>query len=141
MFFFCFFVVMLVLMFFVLLVYVVDFIVISCDIQDGKVLLNVEVFNGFGCSGLNCLLQLFWFNVLVGIKSFVVIVYDLDVLIGSGWWYWIVFNLLVFIISLLVGIDVQGCGLFVGVIQGCIDFGSSGYGGVCLLVGDKLYCY
>lgn len=48
-------------------------------------------------------------------------------------------NIFVQIYDLLMGVDKKM--LFVGVVQGCNDFGYVGFGGVCLLLGDKFYCY
>lgn len=75
------------------------------------------VFFGFGCEGGNILFLLIWFGVFEGIKSFVVIVYDLDVFIGSGWWYWIVVNILVIVIYLFVDAGrCDGIKLLIGVV-------------------------
>lgn len=74
---------------------------ISNDLCDGDKLLYCYVFNGMGYDGDNILLYLVWDDVFVGMKSFVVICYDLDVLIGFGWWYWVVVNLFVDICVLL----------------------------------------
>lgn len=65
------------------------------------------VFSGFGCEGGNILPLLTWSGVPEGTKSFAVTVYDLDVPIGSGWWYWTVVNILVIVIYLSV--DVGRC--------------------------------
>lgn len=68
---------------------------ISNDLCDGDKFFYCYVFNGMGYDGDNILLYLVWDDVLMVIKSFVVICYDFDVLIGFGWWYWVVVNFLV----------------------------------------------
>lgn len=123
-------------------VMVVLFSVSSNDMCDGQLLVQQYWFVGFGCIGGNVFLQLVWKNVLVGMCSFVVIVQDFDVFIGSGWWYWMVVNIVSSVFLLFVGVgDKNSVILLGGVVQGCNDFGYVGFGGVCLLVGDKLYCY
>lgn len=68
---------------------------ISNDLRDGDKLSYRYVFNGMGYDGDNILSYLAWDDVFAGTKSFVVICYDSDALIGFGWWYWVVVNLFV----------------------------------------------
>ena len=118
-----------------------DFTVSSRDIKDGQDLSNAEVFNGFGCSGLNRSPQLSWSNAPAGTKSFAVTVYDPDAPTGSGWWHWTVFNLPASTTSLPAGINAQGHGLPAGAVQGRTDFGGSSFGGACPPAGDKPHRY
>ncbi len=67
---------------------------ISHDLQDGGKLPNRHVFNGMGYDGDNISPHLMWDDVPAGTKSFVVTCYDPDAPTGSGWWHWVVANLL-----------------------------------------------
>ncbi|NQE47568.1 kinase inhibitor [Herbaspirillum rubrisubalbicans] len=118
-----------------------EFTLTSSDIHEGQSLSISEVFNGFGCMGLNRSPQLSWSGAPEGTKSFAVTVYDPDAPTGSGWWHWTVFNLPASVRSLPGGINAQGQGLPAGAIQGRTDFGSSGFGGACPPEGDKPHRY
>ena len=52
-----------------------------------------HVFNGFGCNGNNTVARARWERA-PGTKSFAVTVYDPDAPTGSGWWHWVIFNIL-----------------------------------------------
>jgi phosphatidylethanolamine-binding protein (PEBP) family uncharacterized protein len=52
-----------------------------------------QVFNSFGCSGENISPQLYWENPPLGTKSFAVTMSDEDAPTGSGWWYWLIFDI------------------------------------------------
>jgi phosphatidylethanolamine-binding protein (PEBP) family uncharacterized protein len=66
----------------------------SSDIKEGGTIVNEQVFKGFGCTGDNVSPALSWSGAPSGTKSFAVTIYDPDAPTGSGWWHWVVFNLL-----------------------------------------------
>ena len=53
-----------------------------------------EEFNSFGCTGKNQSPQLSWKHAPEGTKSFAVTMYDPDAPTGSGWWHWVVFEII-----------------------------------------------
>lgn len=79
-------------------------------------------------------------NILVEVKSLVIIVDDFDVLVGI-FIYWIVWNILfVGEIFLWVFRKFEIDELFY-IVQGKNDFGRIGYNGFCLLRGYGVYYY
>ncbi|PDT86335.1 YbhB/YbcL family Raf kinase inhibitor-like protein [Sinorhizobium sp. BJ1] len=102
----------------------------SSDLAAGKSMADMQVFNGFGCSGKNVSPELKWSGTPSGTKSFAIMAYDPDAPTGSGWWHWTVFNLPADATEIATGASGEGK-LPSGAIEGRTDFGSSGYGGAC----------
>ena len=97
-------------------------------------LTNKQVFSGFGCTGENISPELSWENAPKNTKSFAITVYDPDAPTGSGWWHWVVFDILKNKTNLSSGfgnIDSKDA------IQSVTDYGKSGFGGACPPLGDK----
>lgn len=113
----------------------------SPEITDGGHLGPTQVFNGFGCSGVNHSPALTWSGVPAGTRSLALTVYDPDAPTGSGWWHWVVFNIPASATMLPAAIDAHGQGLPAGAIQSLTDFGQPGFGGACPPVGDKPHRY
>ncbi|WP_313598168.1 YbhB/YbcL family Raf kinase inhibitor-like protein [Pseudomonas sp.] len=118
--------------------YAADFSLTSRDIADNRPLTNSEVFQGFGCQGLNTSPELAWKNAPAETRSYAITVYDPDAPTGSGWWHWTVFNLPASTHGLRKN---AGADLPTGAVQGRTDFGQSGFGGACPPVGDKPHRY
>ena len=101
-------------------------------------LTNKQVFSGFGCTGENISPELSWENAPKNTKSFAITVYDPDAPTGSGWWHWVVFDILKNKTNLSSGfgnIDSKDA------IQSVTDDGKSGFGGACPPLGDKAHRY
>jgi len=114
----------------------------STDIKQGALMQNEQVFNGFGCSGLNKSPALAWKNPPAGTKSFALTAYDPDAPTGSGWWHWVVYNIPATVMSLPKGAGTpDGKLLPPGSLQVNTDFGGPGYGGPCPPPGDKAHRY
>jgi Raf kinase inhibitor-like YbhB/YbcL family protein len=118
-----------------------SFMVTSPDIQDGKIIDNKHVFNGFGCSGLNVSPALNWTNAPKDTKSFAITVYDPDAPTGSGWWHWVVYNIPATTTGLGLGMGSGQADLPLGSMQGKTDYGTAGYGGPCPPVGAEPHHY
>ncbi len=119
-----------------------DFSVTSTDMSSDKPLSQQQVFNDFGCSGMNLSPQLAWANAPEGTKSFAITVYDPDAPTGSGWWHWTVANLPSTTTSLPAGAgDKQNPQLPSGAVQGRNDYGYAGFGGACPPLGAKPHRY
>ena len=101
-----------------------------------------EVANSFGCSGENVSPQLIWTNAPEGTKSFAVTMYDPDAPSGSGWWHWLVFDILANVSELKAGAgDVEKNIAPKGCIQSITDMGQPGYGGPCPPEGHGYHKY
>jgi Raf kinase inhibitor-like YbhB/YbcL family protein len=101
-------------------------------------LTNKQVFSGFGCTGENISPELSWENAPKNTKSFAITVYDPDAPTGSGWWHWVIFDILKNKTNLSSGfgnIDSKDA------IQSVTDYGKSGFGGACPPLGDKAHRY
>ncbi len=118
-----------------------DFTVQSTSWQDGQMMKDSSVYNGFGCTGGNVSPQLSWTNAPEGTKSFAVTVYDPDAPTGSGWWHWTLFNIPADVSELSEGAGSDPSKLPAGAVQGRTDFGKPGYGGACPPQGDKPHRY
>jgi Raf kinase inhibitor-like YbhB/YbcL family protein len=112
-----------------------DFKLTSPAFEDGGMLPESAVLNGFGCMGQNIAPALTWSNPPAGTKSFAVTLYDPDAPTGSGWWHWTVYNIPASERSL------SATALPKGADQGLTDFGAAGYGGACPPLGDKPHRY
>lgn len=109
-------------------------------IIDGQLLVIFQVSGIMGVGGVDVSLQLRWLGFFSEICSFVVIVYDFDVFILFGFWYWVVVNLFVNVIELFEGVG-DGCELLGGVLILVNDVGMCWYVGVVLFFGYGVYCY
>lgn len=108
-----------------------EFAVTSPSIAGGK-LTDKQVFNGFGCLGMNESPEIKWSGAPAGTKSFAVTVYDPDAPTGSGWWHLVVYNIPANVTALAAGAGAaDGKSLPAGAAMGRTDFGSKAYGGAC----------
>lgn len=121
-------------------IYGSSFVVKSQQFEDGDLLPEAMVYQGFGCTGDNMSPQLSWHNPPEGTKSYVVTMYDPDAPTGVGWWHWSVFNIPGDVLSLSPDADDNG-NLPLGSQQGYTDFGDSEYGGACPPKGDRPHNY
>ena len=108
----------------------------SSDVKEGEMLLNAQIYNGFGCNGENKSPALSWDGVPEGTKSLAITLYDPDAPTGSGWWHWVAFNIPVDIKSIDTGADMP-----TGTVESRTDFGSVGYGGACPPKGNSPHRY
>jgi Raf kinase inhibitor-like YbhB/YbcL family protein len=114
----------------------------SPDIKEGATIAKDQVFNGFGCFGVNISPELSWSGIPNGTKSLAVSIYDPDAPTGSGWWHWVVFNIPPGTTSLPKDAgDVKKKLMPKGAIQSRTDFGSDGYSGPCPPAGEKPHHY
>ena len=119
-----------------------DFRLTSPTIKEQSNIGSEHVYNGFGCSGGNVSPELRWERAPKETKSFAVTVYDPDAPTGSGWWHWVIFNILPSVTSLPAGAGKpDGASAPPGSIQSMTDFGQPGYGGPCPPPGDKPHRY
>jgi Raf kinase inhibitor-like YbhB/YbcL family protein len=114
----------------------------SPDIKAGAMIDKKFEFNGFGCSGENKSPALKWSGAPKDTKSFAITVYDPDAPTGSGWWHWSVINLDPKLTELKADAgNVSGANLPPGARHVRIDYGASGWGGMCPPAGDKPHRY
>lgn len=119
-----------------------DFALTSTDIQPAQMLSDMQVFNGFGCTGKNQSPQLQWSHPPAGTRSFAVTMYDPDAPTGSGWWHWVAFNIPASTQSLERNAGSSTSPRMpAGVIQSRTDFETPGFGGACPPVGHGKHRY
>lgn len=111
----------------------------SPDFVDGGTLPEMQVLNGFGCTGGNLSPALVWSGLPEGTKSLILTVYDPDAPTGSGWWHWTVFNIPADVPSLPAG--ASPANLPAGAVEGRTDFGVPGFGGACPPEGGAAHPY
>jgi len=113
---------------------------VSDDIQDGGVLPQAQLYNGFGCEGDNISPHLAWSGAPEGTKSYAVTMYDPDAPTGSGWWHWTVFNIPASVNGLVT--DVANAPIRPETTRfGRNDYGQALYGGACPPEGDDPHRY
>lgn len=117
------------------------FTLTSPTIKPGAKIADVQVFNGFGCSGKNVSPALKWSGAPKDTKSFAITVYDPDAPTGSGWWHWVIVNLPATTTELPEGAGNEGGKLPANAQQVRTDFGKPGWGGPCPPQGDKPHRY
>ena len=114
----------------------------SPDIKAGGTIAQRFEFNGFGCSGENKSPALKWSGAPPGTQAFAVTVYDPDAPTGSGWWHWMMINIVADVSELAADAGaVGGANLPIGASHARIDYGVAGWGGVCPPPGDKPHRY
>lgn len=119
-----------------------DMTLSSPTVHDGKTMENVQIFNGWGCTGKNQSPALKWTDAPAGTKSFAVTMYDPDAPTGSGWWHWAMIDIPGDVHSLPAGAGARGShDLPKGAIQLRNDFGFVGYGGACPPPNSKPHDY
>lgn len=118
-----------------------NFVLTSPQLKEGGTFASEQALNAMGCTGGNISPALLWKGAPAGTKSFAVTVYDQDVLTGSGWWHWVIFNIPAHVTHLAKGAGDPKTTLVPGTIQSRTDFGTPGYGGPCPPLGDKPHRY
>jgi len=114
---------------------------LSSKTVSGQLGIN-QVYSGFGCSGKNISPELSWSGAPSGTKSYALTVYDPDAPTGSGWWHWLIFNIDAKTSSLKAGAgNVKNKTAPKGSVQSLTDYGTSGFGGACPLVGHGSHQY
>jgi len=114
----------------------------SPDIQPGTIIDKRFEANVFGCSGENKSPALKWSGAPQGTKSFALTVYDPDAPTGSGWWHWMVIDIPGSVSELKPDAgNHSGANLPAGARQVRIDYGFTGWGGMCPPPGDKPHRY
>jgi len=106
----------------------------------GGQLSNAQEFNSFGCNGQNISPSLSWSNVPKGTKSFAITIYDPDAPTGSGWWHWQVVNIPSSANTIVTDASTKHT-LPKGALEIINDYGTTGFGGACPPVGDKVHTY
>lgn len=119
-----------------------EFRLYSPEIQADALIPKSFEFDGFGCSGDNRSPALKWSGAPEGTQAFAVTVYDPDAPTGSGWWHWMVINIPSNVTELAPDAGaVGGVNLPTGASQARIDYGVTGWGGVCPPPGDAPHRY
>lgn len=117
-----------------------EFTISSSSLQEGQIVPEHFVFNGFGCSGDNISPALKWQGAPPDTKSFAVTVFDPDAPTDHGWWHWAVVNIPASVTSISEGASNQRT-LPREAVEVMTDFKSTGYGGPCPPKGDKPHRY
>jgi Raf kinase inhibitor-like YbhB/YbcL family protein len=118
------------------------FTLASPEIAAGGSIPSEQVYNAFGCNGLNISPELRWTNAPAGAKSYAITMFDLDAPTGSGWWHWVVVNIPPNATFLPRNAGDPKAGLAPpGTVQTRTDFGAPGYGGPCPPRGDTPHRY
>jgi Raf kinase inhibitor-like YbhB/YbcL family protein len=118
-----------------------DVFTLKSDQIGGQLTID-QVYSGFGCTGKNISPQLKWMNAPKNAKSFALTVYDPDAPTGSGWWHWVIFNILAGSTELATDAGDPQKGLAPkGSVQSMTDYGKPGFGGACPPQGDKAHRY
>lgn len=118
------------------------FVLGSPTVSDGGVLGDEQVYNDYGCRGMNRSPALEWTGVPAGTASFAVTLFDPDAPTGGGWWHWIVYNIPATTKQMPANAgDARGELLPPGAVQGRTDFGTHAYGGACPPRGSKPHRY
>lgn len=112
----------------------------SSDFQEGKIIKEDNVYNGFGCKGKNISPQITINDIPKDAKSLAITIYDPNAPTGSGWWHWIAYNIPTATKTITAG-DVKGLSFGKGAVFGRNDFGTYGYGGPCPPVGHGRHHY
>ncbi len=115
----------------------------SPNFKEGEMIKEVNVFNGFGCSGKNISPEINISEVPKDAKSLAITIYDPNAPTGSGWWHWIVYDVPASTKTIFSGdkkiapwVSFGKEGMF-----GRNDFGTQNYGGPCPPVGHGIHHY
>ncbi|MGF1689305.1 YbhB/YbcL family Raf kinase inhibitor-like protein [Photobacterium japonica] len=109
----------------------------SHDIQEGHPMAKTFEYNSWGCDGGNQSPQLMWKDAPKGTKSFAITAYDPDAPTGSGFWHWVAYDIPADVTALPRGVDINK----IGGKTARIDYGTTGFGGVCPPEGDGMHRY
>ncbi len=115
----------------------------SPDFKEGEMIKEVNVFNGFGCSGQNISPEINISNVPKKAKSLALTIYDPDAPTGSGWWHWIAYDMPTTTKTVFSGREKIAPWVSFGKegIFGRNDFGTQSYGGPCPPAGHGKHHY
>lgn len=114
----------------------------SPDFKEGQLILEKNVFNGFGCKGENLVPEFTISDVPADAKSLAITMYDPDAPTGSGWWHWIVYNIDPSTKTVKSDAMKTKTATFgKNVSFGKTDFGTYNYGGPCPPVGHGKHHY
>jgi Raf kinase inhibitor-like YbhB/YbcL family protein len=117
--------------------------ILSPNFKEGELIKEVNVFNGFGCSGKNISPEISISEVPKDAKSLAITLYDPDAPTGSGWWHWIVYNIPTSVKSIPTNDQTNTfrVSLSKNALFGRNDFGTYNYGGPCPPVGHGKHHY
>ena len=112
-----------------------EFELSSPDVRQMQPIAPAYYWNNFGCSGENMAPRLEWKNPPAGTRSYAVTLHDDDAPTGSGFWHWVVYDIVADADGLAGGKN--GGALPAGAVQGNTDLGKSGFFGPCPPVGRE----
>lgn len=115
-------------------------IISSNSLQDGQIVPNQYLYNGFGCEGDNISPHLAWEGAPDGTKSFALTVFDPDAPTDHGWWHWAVVNIPADVHSLEEGAS-NNNKLPKEALELMTDFHQRKYGGPCPPAKDRPHRY
>lgn len=119
-----------------------NFSLSSPVLTQGHTFANPQLFNSWGCTGMNTSPQLKWTNPPAGTKSFAITLFDPDAPTGSGWWHWIAINIDDAVRSLPTDAGNKNMmNMPKGSHMVINDFGYAGYGGPCPPPNSKPHNY
>jgi Raf kinase inhibitor-like YbhB/YbcL family protein len=113
----------------------------SEDIREGELIPDEHVYDKFGLTGKDRSPHLRWSGFPANTRGFAVTCLDVDVLTGSGFWHWMLYDLPAAVTELPTGAGSAGAPLPGAARHARSDYGDRCYGGPAPAKGDEPHRY